>query len=1490
MGLSNNAANPTATTTNQENGGAVTYAGPTLTVSGSTFSNNTASGGGGGMYAYEGFFGSYLTGAMTFTNSTFTNNTNVITGGAIDFSLHGGSSASITGSTFTGNKTTEAAGNGGAINAETFDTTAGDATFTMSNSRIVGNSAPGAGTGVAAVFVTATLTNNWWGCNAGPGSSGCDSIFNDGSTVTSSPWLVLSISASPNQIDTSATSTLTADLTHNSNGVGGFSVPNGPVVTFSGGSLGSASSPATLFDGTATSTFTAGGTAGNATATATVDNATADTTINILDTVTVTTSPAGLLVSADGSTPAAAPQTFHWVVGSPHTIATTSPQNVSGGSEQVFSSWSDGTLTTSDTVTAPAATTTYTANFTQEYQLTTQASPSAGGSVTPVSGGYYAGGAIIPVTATANAGFQFSNWTTTGGSFGSTTSASTNFTMPSAPATVTGNFTLIVTGAQTTTSVASNNNPSFTTTPGNSVTFTATVTSTSTVNEGTVTFTDGINNLTCSGGNPAAVSNGQAQCTTLFTVEGAHAITATYNGTVNFVTSNGSVSQVVNNHTVVTGNQFCNPGPITIPSTPGAATPYPSNVFVTGLSGTVGKVTVALHNISSSDIAQTDMLLVGPTGAAIIPFAAVGDGSTISGVNITLDDTAASLIPGGSPLTSGTYKPTSITGSTSLVFPSPAPTVVAGDYAATDGSVTLTSQFQSTAPNETWALYAMDNSGSGAGTIGGGWCLNFTENAVSVTATKAHSGNFTQGQQGAQFTLNITNNGPGATGDPDGSHPLTVVDVLAAGFTPAAPTGTSWSCSAVGQTVTCTSDLAVAQGNSYPTLTIPVNVSPTAGASASNQVSVSGGGVTSTNSNTDTVTINPAPVLAVAKSHPGSFTAGQTAEWDIAVSNTAASSSITTGTVTVSDTLPTGYTLNSYTGSGWSCSGSSTVTCTSTQGISGGASFPTIALTVSVPTNSPSSVTNTVSAFGGGDLVHVNLSTGASGSDSVTVNPATVQVTVTTSPGGLLVSVDGGTATAAPLVETWSVGSSHTIATSSPQSGGTGVQYVWSSWSDGGALSHSITVPSTATTYTANFTTQYQLTTQASPSADGSVTPASGNYYAASAVVPVTATANAGFQFSNWTSTGGSFGSTTSPSTNFTMPSAPATVTGNFTASTVPITITTSPANLLVSVDGGTFTAAPLVETWNIGSSHTIATTSPQAGGTGVQYVWNNWSDAGAISHSITVPSNATSYTANFTTQYQLTTQASPSADGTVTPASGGYYAGGAIIPVTATANAGFQFSNWTSTGGTFDSANAASTNFHMPTAATTVKANFSPKPFITTQPTNQTVCEGTKVTFTAAAGGVPTPTVQWQVSIDGGAHWLNIPGAKSTTLTFPAIVLANGTEYRAVFTNTFGTAATNAATLTVDFDPQIISQPNDQHVKKGHSVTFTAAAIGRPTPTVQWQVSTNGGKTWTNISAATSTKLTFTAAASQDNNRYRAVFTDTCGTATTRAATLDVD
>ena len=162
----------------------------------------------------------------------------------------------------------------------------------------------------------------------------------------------------------------------------------------------------------------------------------------------------------------------------------------------------------------------------------------------------------------------------------------------------------------------------------------------------------------------------------------------------------------------------------------------------------------------------------------------------------------------------------------------------------------------------------------------------------------------------------------------------------------------------------------------------------------------------------------------------------------------------------------------------------------------------------------------------------------------VNISPTAVQTTITTSPAGLLVSVDGGTATTAPLVENWVPGSTHTIATTSPQAGGTGVQYVFSSWSDSGAISHSITVPSTATTYAATFSTQYQLTTAANPSNGGAVSPPSGNYYAANTVAPLTATPNANYTFSSWT---GNVANASSASTTVTM-NGPQSVTANFAA------------------------------------------------------------------------------------------------------------------------------------------------------------------------------------------------------------------------------------------------------------------------------------------------------------------------------------------------------
>src|ERR1700679_1769055 len=108
----------------------------------------------------------------------------------------------------------------------------------------------------------------------------------------------------------------------------------------------------------------------------------------------------------------------------------------------------------------------------------------------------------------------------------------------------------------------------------------------------------------------------------------------------------------------------------------------------------------------------------------------------------------------------------------------------------------------------------------------------------------------------------------------------------------------------------------------------------------------------------------------------------------------------------------------------------------------------------------------------------------------------------------------------------------------SPQGGGTGTQYEYASWSDGGAQSHSITVPSSATTYTASFTTEYYLTTVAT--SGGSIIPSS-EWVNSGTGVSISATANNGYQFTGFS---GALAGTTTPQT-LTM-TAPFTVTANF--------------------------------------------------------------------------------------------------------------------------------------------------------------------------------------------------------------------------------------------------------------------------------------------------------------------------------------------------------
>jgi len=106
----------------------------------------------------------------------------------------------------------------------------------------------------------------------------------------------------------------------------------------------------------------------------------------------------------------------------------------------------------------------------------------------------------------------------------------------------------------------------------------------------------------------------------------------------------------------------------------------------------------------------------------------------------------------------------------------------------------------------------------------------------------------------------------------------------------------------------------------------------------------------------------------------------------------------------------------------------------------------------------------------------------------------------------------------------------------------------------------------------------------------------------------------------------------------------------------------------------------------------------------------------------------------------------------------------------------------------------------------------------------SQSISAGSSVSFTAAASGNPTPTVQWYVSTNGGATVSPIAGATATTLGLTSVPgSANGNQYKATFTNSVGTATTTAATLTVN-TPQV-AVPNVVGSTQAAATTAIAGA-----------------------------------------------------------------
>ena len=165
---------------------------------------------------------------------------------------------------------------------------------------------------------------------------------------------------------------------------------------------------------------------------------------------------------------------------------------------------------------------------------------------------------------------------------------------------------------------------------------------------------------------------------------------------------------------------FANPTAITINDN-APASPYPSTISVSGLTGNVYKVTVKLNGLTHTYPDDIDILLVGPGGQNAIIMSDVGGFNPgVTNLTFTLDDDAVDSLPDDNPLVAGTFKPTNIDDGTDT-FPAPAPAPSGGSALAA---------FVGTDPNGTWSLYVVDDVGGDMGSIDGGWELGITTDTL----------------------------------------------------------------------------------------------------------------------------------------------------------------------------------------------------------------------------------------------------------------------------------------------------------------------------------------------------------------------------------------------------------------------------------------------------------------------------------------------------------------------------------------------------------------------------------------------------------------------------------------------------------------------------------------------------------------------------------------------------------------------------------------
>lgn len=179
------------------------------------------------------------------------------------------------------------------------------------------------------------------------------------------------------------------------------------------------------------------------------------------------------------------------------------------------------------------------------------------------------------------------------------------------------------------------------------------------------------------------------------------------------------------------------------------------------------------------------------------------------------------------------------------------------------------------------------------------------------------------------------------------------------------------------------------------------------------------------------------------------------------------------------------------------------------------------------------------------------------------------------------------------------------------------------------------------------------------------------------------------------------------------------------------------------------------------------------------------------------------------------------------------------------------------------------------------VVVTVNPSPTVTVN--SPAFCTSSATSATLIATPVPTGTYSYT--------W-TVPGAVTDPGDVQSFSTSTGGTYSVFIKNptTGCTSQIASGTVTGSTPPVITIQPGNNMICSNNTAAFfNADADGTPAPSVQWQISTNNGSTWSDLAGTTTKSFTFNPQPSENGQMYRAVFTNACGSAITNSGTLIV-